>query len=256
MSTLLRLKQSFQGPLLKCQPCVAQTLPVTCSRGGGTCFFARLTEEQFDLLLPYVRERTYAVGTPVVHQGDDIDGVYFVLEGRLKATRVTAAGEQVLLRLLLPGDSFPLTGIVEGGEHPGTIQAASPARVAWIRRTDLLRLATQRGDLAVHLIRELGQNISRLDERLSDLSLLPLPGRIAALLLRLTRGEGAHPGEPAAAVRLTHAEIASLVGSCRETVTRILAEFRRWGWIGVARGDLVVLDPVALSARLERESAS
>jgi len=232
---------------------VLQPMP-GCSHRCSACFFARLNQEQLDLLSPYLHPRTYAAGQRLVRQGDEIDGIYFVVDGNLKATQVTLAGQQVLLHLLAPGDSFPAAGIVEGGEHPATLQAVRATRVTYVRRSDFLRLLSQRADLAVELIRALGSHMSRLDERLSDLSLLRLRDRVIALLLRLSQRSGNASGRGPNEIQLTHAEIASLVGGCRETVTRVLAEFRREGWVGLHQGGLAVLDPAALAEQLHQEA--
>lgn len=227
-------------------------------------YFARLSDEQLQLLLPHLRERTLAAGEVVFHQGDELAAVYFVREGQLKAVILTETGQEKVMHLLGPGDSFPHVGLVEGGEYPATITALAPSRLTYLRRTDLLRIAAQHGELAVQLIDEMGDRIRRLQEQLKEMSLLDLPGRVASLLLRLSRppaqgpeGRGtplpAGAGAGRAPIILTHAEIASMVGGSREAVTRTLAGFRRRGWIGAEKGAITVLDAAALSEFLDAQ---
>jgi len=213
-------------------------------------YFARLSDDQLKLLLPHLRERTLAAGEVVFHQGDELDAVYFVREGQLKAVILTPSGQEKLMHLLGPGDSFPHVSLVEGGEYPATITALVPSRLTCLRRTDLLRIASQHGDVAVQLIFEMSDRIRRLQEQLKDLSLRDLPGRVASLLLRLSRPS---PEAERTPIILTHAEIASMVGGSREAVTRTLADFRHRGWIGSEKGAIAVLDEAALADYLEDE---
>ncbi len=213
-------------------------------------YFSRLTDDQLKLLLPHLRERTLAPGEFVFRQGDELDAVYFVREGQLKAVVLTPAGQEKLMHLLGPGDSFPHVSLVEGGDYPATITALAPSRLTYLRRTDLLRLASQHGDVAVQLMFEMGDRIRRLQEQLKDLSLRDLPGRVASLLLRLSRPQSDSQCTP---IILTHAEIASMVGGSREAVTRTLADFRRRGWIGSEKGAIAVLDAESLAGFLEDE---
>lgn len=235
-------------------PACAEVQPApSCVHRCEACLLNRLTPEQRTALMPLLRQSSYHPGQYVVNQGDDIDALYFVFDGKLKATRVSSQGQLVLLRVLLPGDTFPMGGFVQGGQYQTTVEAIEPCRLGRIGRQELLRVAAEHGDLAIQLLQELSGHITLLSERVDDLSLLDVQGRVAALLLRLSEGFDFPAGDHRATIRLTHSDIADLVNGRRETVTRVLAHFKHCGWVGAVHGRIQVLDPGALRTLLESD---
>lgn len=108
--------------------------------------------------------------------------------------------------------------------------------------------------IATRIITGLGRRLAEVEQRLADAVLKTAPQRVAAVLCRLTASAGPEPGLFAhrpALVRLTHEQLAELVGTTRETATKLLGELRAAGLVRLRRGGIVVLDPEGLRAVVE-----
>jgi CRP-like cAMP-binding protein len=170
------------------------------------------------------------------------DPLYRVEEGLVRLQSVDNEGNTLTLRFVRPGDFFG-EEVISGEERSYFAEAVIPTRVASLAPSQLSPKETQ--ELLQHLIRALAQTY-RTIQRLSGQR---LKNRIAATLLELAQTPLAYrePGGRTG-VRATHDEIASAVGSVRETVTKVIGELSREGYIRSGYGKLILEDPRGLES--------
>jgi CRP-like cAMP-binding protein len=122
-------------------------------------------------------------------------------------------------------------------------------------REDVQQMLLSDPRIAARIAETLGNRLIAMEQRLSDVVFKAVPLRIASTLLTLGRAEGTRARWPfsrrAGDVRLTHEQLAELVGTSRETTTKVLNELRDQGWIELQRGKIVLLDLKALEAFAE-----
>lgn len=181
--------------------------------------FSALPEEMVARIAPLVRWRSCRKGDVLFHEGEPVEAVFLLRAGRAKIVAVDADGREYIMHMLGPGDLFPAVGLFTGGGYPATAQVTEDGTVGVMTRQDVLDLVRAHGDIAIGMLTAMEGRIRYLQERIRSLALRDLRTRVLEVLVR-------HMGE-----QLTHQEIAALVGAARESVSRVIAEFKRQGVI-------------------------
>ena len=175
--------------------------------------------------------------------------VWLVQDGLLGLTYGDAEGRDATVLMLGPGDFFDLLNDEDGPEYGQSAVALRPALLYRIDRTRLERLAGQYPHLARRLARSSWRRIARLQRRLAEIMTQPVRQRLAALLVDTAAayGEDGHNGGRSLGLTLTHDDLARLVGSSREMVSKVMGQFRSNGWVRSARRTVELLDCAALA---------
>jgi len=172
--------------------------------------------------------RRYRKDAYVFSEGDEGSFVCFVVDGGVRTSRMTPDGVEHLLCMLHRGDVFGLSGFFEPGTHTATARTTEPSTIAFVPNAALRSLAQRRADIAWALLRLLGQRLRDSQEHMAELSGRDASHKLAAALLRLAEENGVPAGQTlVVAQHFTHRELAQLIGCSRETVTRVLREFRQ-----------------------------
>ena len=210
-------------------------------------YFAELEASFLKALATQIRERKYKSGEVVLLEGEPCEGLYFVVNGRVKVFKVSGEGKEQVLRILGPGRTFNDVPVFDGGTNPGSIATLEPSIVGHIPKGAVLALVEKHSQVAMAVIRLLASRLRALTLMIEDLSLRGVVARVAKLLLDCTRGhQTLVEGEGGACARLTQHQIATMTGSVREVVQRALKALKRDGAIRLERARVVVLDSRAL----------
>ncbi|HKX33052.1 MAG TPA: Crp/Fnr family transcriptional regulator [Blastocatellia bacterium] len=189
------------------------------------------------LNLPYV-ERTYWRGMTIYGLEDPSTHIYVVLKGRVKILRASSEGEQKIISIRYPGDIFGELALAVGRiEVLRTDEAVAldTTRVAVIRIADFWHAAGHDSGMIQSLMQFLTERLAEAHRQIESLVFDNNHRRLARALLALS-SEASRAGE--SSVRLTHEELAELIGSTREVVTGMMIEFRQRGLIDYKRGDI------------------
>lgn len=214
--------------------------------------FADLNDEELAPVLAAMHERTLPRGHVIFHEGTPVEAVYFLDAGRVKVSSLTDDGREQILSILRPGEFFPHVGFLDAGPYPGTAVTMEESQVVVLRRSDLLSLLRQNGELALRMMGALAARVASMQQRVKDLTHRHLKERLAFALLRLAEEHGTPaPGAvPAPGVRLgvhlTHEELANMVGAARESVSRCLSEWKAQGLLNQDATGHLILDRRAL----------
>jgi CRP/FNR family transcriptional regulator, cyclic AMP receptor protein len=210
---------------------------------------SQLPREELDQLARGMRERRYARGEVVFHQGDSGDTLHVVLEGSLKVVVTTDSGEEAIVALLGPGEVCGELALLDGVPRSATVVALEPLRTATLARTDFLNLLVRRPAALEALLAMLAATIRRKDEALTDLIGLDVPSRLAKRLLQLAEAHGKlGPGGTEILVPLTQEELAASIGATRTSVNRVLGFFQDRGAIALRGRRITLLNPDLLQA--------
>jgi CRP-like cAMP-binding protein len=204
--------------------------------------FAGMDDREMQSLVERTTMREVERGRVILRPDEQARMVYVIKEGRVKISRYSPEGKEQILALLEPGDVFGELALVRSSE-PVQVEAFENTLVCVMQSEDFLALIRRQPEVALQVMKILAERLRAAEEEIADLVFRDVPGRLASLLLRLARAYGdAGPAGRRLALRLTHQDIAAMIGSTRETVTAILNRFRDDGLISVDRRHIVIRD--------------
>jgi len=187
-------------------------------------------------------------GSVVFAEGEPARGVYILRSGRATVSISSREGRIVILRMVQAGDVLGLNAVLSSASYDATVKALESCRVDFVSRTELFQLVRESDAGAVTLIKLLSRELAELTERARSL-LLPQTARprLAQLLLHLSKEpNGLEPRSRVIDKIFTHEEMAQMIGSSRETVTRLLTSLSRQQIIRVNSESIVISDRAAL----------
>jgi CRP/FNR family transcriptional regulator, cyclic AMP receptor protein len=185
-------------------------------------------------------------------EGHTPRNVAIVCEGRVKLTRSSPEGKTFLVRIAKPGDVLGLSAALSKTPYEVTARAIEPTQIKIFQQMDFLHFIQRHVEGSLHAAESLSNEYrSALNDAFRLALSSSIAGRMAHLLLELTvEGENAHSMQPEIHMPLRHEDLASMLGSSRESVTRILNNFRRKGIISVDGTRMIILRKEALETLL------
>lgn len=204
---------------------------------------ARLPPEELRAIASRGRVRSYAAGATIFREGGPGDALYIVVEGAVRISVLSPKGQEVTVALLGPGEFVGDLALLDGRPRSASAIAVQATRTLVVTRDDFRRWLAERPAAALALLETLSVRVRRTDEALADLAFLDLSHRLAKRLLALAAGENSR-------LKITQAELASMLGVSRESVNKQLNEFAREGWISLGRGSVTLLDAAGLRSVL------
>jgi CRP/FNR family transcriptional regulator, cyclic AMP receptor protein len=184
----------------------------------------------------------YPKGAVLFIEGQSPRGVYVLCSGRAKLSTSSSEGKTLIMRVADAGEVLGLSATVSGKPYDASAEVMEAAQVNFVGRDEFLRFLGQHGDACLRVAQHLSNNYHLACEQIRSLGLSHSVGeRLARLLLEWCDKTG-EKSEQGIRVRmlLTHEQIAQLLGTSRETITRLLAEFRRNKLINLRGSSLVV----------------
>jgi len=183
----------------------------------------------------------FLAGDMIYTEGDAATGAYIVVRGKVKLVANSSDGKALILRIARPGEIISLSAAVSERANDTSAEAVEPTTVSFIKTANLYRLMETQGDLALRLAQELSIEYSSLCQELSTLGLQrSAMSRLAKLLVGLTENVASQRGILISACTLTHEEMAQMIGTSRETVTRLLHDLRDQGIATIKQETLTV----------------
>lgn len=200
--------------------------------------------------------RRLPVGDAVFEQGQKASQFYLLLHGRLKVTQVTPEGQQIIVRVVHPGDLFGFAQALQRDDYPGTpIAAAESVVMCWPNEV-WGSIVEQNPQLAVNAMRTIGQRLQEAHTRIREMSTEEVERRVAHAVLRLMEQagrreeDGIHIDFP-----LSRQDVAELTGTTLHTVSRLFSAWESRGIVKGGRQKLLVRDKARLEAMAEGNAA-
>ena len=203
--------------------------------------FAGLDEGTLRALAQNAHWREYSAGEVIVLEGEGLPGLLYLQSGWIKVVKVSPGGREQVLRFLEPGETFNEVGVFADQPNPATAIALEQAGVWLIRRETVMGLVQENPAFAQFVIAKMADRLLHLVALVTDLSLRPITGRLARLLLQEAAGDLLYRPR-----WYTQAELAARLGSVPDVVQRALRNLEKDGLIAVNRSEIRILDRDAL----------
>ena len=207
---------------------------------------AELNDEEIIRVKAEIRIRRHAKREVVLHKGGSGDGLLFLLSGQLQVIDVTEDGRAIGLRILAPGDFFGEIALINNSTRSASVVAMTEVLVAFLPAPLAMHLFSHSPSVAAHMLKHLAQKIQRDSEFRALLSINNTAKRIYTYLVLMQRKPGDDGGQPVVENLPTHQDIANMINTSRETVTRALLTLVQQGIVQKDQHKLTILDPEAL----------
>ena len=194
---------------------------------------------------------TYPGGAVLFVEGQMPRGAFVLCSGKVKLSTTSREGKVLILKMATPGEALGLSAVISGTCYELTAETAGPCQVNFIERDALTKLLDKHGELGLHSAQALSNEFQSAYRDIHDLVLArSSAGKLAKLLLSWTTGRDKENGACEIRIRssLTHEEMAQMIGSSRETVTRLLSELKKKELIRLEGSTLVIRNRTALEA--------
>lgn len=213
--------------------------------------FCNLPDDTLKELQVIKATSVYPKGALLCLEGQPARGVFILCTGRAKLCTTSSEGKTIILRIVEPGEVLGLTSVVANTPYEATIETLEPTQANFITKTDFLRFLEEHADVSMKVVQQLTHNCKCAYNEIRSLGLSSsVPEKIAKLLLQWSEHAltgNSKKGETAIRVTLTQEEIAQLAGTSRETVSRVLSDFKRQGWLRTKGATWTILDKPALT---------
>ena len=204
-----------------------------------TKIFGRLARQNKEVS-DSLTSRSFRAGDIVCEAEEMAGSVFLVASGRVQLYRTSREGRRFVAATLGPGSMFGEDSLL-GGQGPDTHAVALEPGTVWVMpRQQALEISSTDAMFGFGLMQAMGHRLMEAENRLEQMAYSTIASRLAALLLELGGDDPNH------IVRATHQELANMLGTWRETVSKTLQDFRRQGWIESGRRQLTLLDTEAL----------
>ena len=215
---------------------------------GSIPFFEELPNEQIEDLSMIITDQVFDRGQIIFSEGDDGNGFYVVVSGRVKIFKLSPEGKEQILHIFGPGDPFGEVAVFAGQHFPANAEAMESSRIFFFPRESFSNLIKNSPSLALNMLAILSKRLRRFANLIDDLSLKEVPGRLAAHLLYLS---GQAEGTEQLELNITKTQLASLLGTIPETLSRILGKMSKQGLIESDGRRIKILDHEALEELAE-----
>lgn len=204
--------------------------------------FEHLTDEELARMGELTRQRKHPKGSVILFEDDPGDALYVVIEGQVKVVLIGEDGREVILATLADGDFFGEMSLIDDEPRSAHVIAMENSNLLVLRRDDFQRCLEDNPRMALGLLRALTKRLRLADSKIGGLVLLDVTGRVARLLLEMAdENDGVVISR-----KVTHHQIAQMIGSSRETVSRTMRTLAEENLIEVAGKTITVRDREAM----------
>lgn len=210
--------------------------------------FNGLAKEQLVELRRIGVDRFYNGGKTVFHEGDDGDGFYVVAGGKVKIFKLSMEGKEHILHIYGPGNPFGEVPVFSGSKFPANAETLIKSHLLFFPRGAFIELISKSPDLCLNMLAVLSMRLRQFTVQIENLSLKEVPGRLASHLLYLA-DEGKTPNN--VILPFSKGQLASLLGTIPETLSRILSKMNKQNLIDVKGRNIRLLDRSGLEELAE-----
>ena len=203
--------------------------------------FQSVEPEELSRIASLLSPRDVPKDAHVVTQDEPGDALFIIAKGRMKVVLYGDNGREVILTLLKTGDFFGEMALLDDLPRSANVIALADSRVLVLKRDGFAEHIRKSPTTALNVMAELSRRLRRADEIIGNLATLDVYGRVAHIMIDLAKKDGEEvEGGILIRERPTQQDIASMIGTSRETVSRVLSEFQRRGFVEM-RGREILL---------------
>jgi CRP/FNR family transcriptional regulator len=195
---------------------------------SGVPLFEGLSPQHLEYLANILSKRHYKRGQTIFSQGDEGVGFYVVISGRVKIFKISPDGKEQILHIFGAGAPFGEVPVFAGKQFPACAEAIEESQILFFPRDNIIDLIKKDPSFALNMLAVLSQRLKKFAGLIEDLSLKEVPGRLAAYLLYFSEQR---EGSNDLVLDISKGQLASLLGTIPETLSRILARMTKEGLI-------------------------
>jgi CRP/FNR family transcriptional regulator len=213
-------------------------------------FFCDFPEDLLRTFESLKYSTVFPKGAMLFMEGQTPRGVFMLCAGRVKLSSCSSDGKSLITRIAEPGEVLGLSATISGKPYMVTAETLSPCQVNFVKRQDFMRLLDEHNQACMRVAEQLSNNYYAANEQVRSLGLShSAAGKLAKLMLEWCARDGKSSERGIhLKLTLTHEEVAQLIGSSRETVTRLLGDFKAKQIIYVKGSTLIIRNKAALEA--------
>jgi CRP-like cAMP-binding protein len=209
--------------------------------------FKNLSDDELEELDPYFTRDSVKKKTEIFTEGDLPEWFYIVYKGKIKITKLSQEGKEIILELISPTDIFGGVAVLRNFPYPANAVAMENSEILKISRKNLMRLVDRFPNLMYCIALQLGDRMKSSHDSLKNIALERVEARIAALLLKLANKVGEKTKDGLMInMRLTKQDVADMVGTTVETSIRTFSKFKKQGLLSDANGRIIIRNPDGL----------
>ncbi|MCL2458792.1 MAG: Crp/Fnr family transcriptional regulator [Desulfobulbus sp.] len=210
---------------------------------AASLLFNGLPPEQLQKITGIVVGKQYPKGTPIFHEGDPGIGFYLVASGKVKIFKMSFDGKEQILHIFGPGEPFGEVPVFYGTPFPANATTLVDTKLYFFPRAEFVALVAATPSLALNMLAVLALRLRRFAAQIESLSLKEAPGRLASHLRYLMDEQ---KRRDKVVLDIPKGQLASLLGTSAETLSRIFSKMTDDGLIRVEGKTIVILDPDGL----------
>jgi len=215
---------------------------------SNVLFFKGLSDEELEEIRGIASERTYQRRQIVFSDGEEGRGFFLIVAGNVKVFKRSPEGKEQILHILGPGEPLGQVAVFAGASFPANAEAITNSRLLFFPRRAFVDLIQARPSLALNMLAILSSRLREFTVQIENISLKEVPARLASYLLYLSEEEG---GLDELRLTISKAQLASIIGTIPETLSRILSRMSARQLIRVDGRAIRLLDREGLAALAE-----
>ncbi len=205
--------------------------------------FSELPDETIEKIAEIGQIKEFKKDSVILMEDEDGLTMFFIIEGKVKVTRVSSDGKEVILSVLGRSEFFGEMAILDGMSRSATVIALEDSKLFIIHRNDFLELLKKHPEISIPLLQELTARLRAADMKIKALSLKDAEGKVATVILQLAEEHGkVKHGIVEIEKMPLQQDLANMAGTSRETISRTLHTFAKKGFIELDGSTLRILD--------------
>ena len=205
--------------------------------------FSELSDDDLREIVKLAVRQVYKKDNMILIEEEIGSTMFIILDGRVKISRISDDGREVILSILSEGDFFGEMSILDGQNRSANVVTLEDSKIMVIRREDFLQMLHDYPQIAINLLKELAQRLRRSDAQIKSLSLQNATGKVASTLLRIADDSGKiHLGQVEIPRLPPQQDLANMAGTSRETISRVLKSLTKQGYLKKEGSRLIIKD--------------
>ncbi|MBX3666090.1 MAG: cyclic nucleotide-binding domain-containing protein [Burkholderiales bacterium] len=208
--------------------------------------FSSFSDDQIATVASWGQHRSYPRGSAILRAGEETDGLYIILSGRVKVLIPDEEGREVILSLMGAQEFVGEMGLLDGLPSSATVETLEPCEILRLPRTAFLSCLQGNGEVAMLVLRNLVRRLREADRKIESLALIDVYGRVARLIIDMAEeidGQWVVQRAPA------KQEIARMIGASREMVSRVVKDLQEKNLIRTEKRKIFVVDRQSMAHR-------
>lgn len=241
-STLIRT--SFGSDIMNNSISILKKIPI----------FSNLSDNTLENIAKLQIEKTYKNGDIIFNEGDIGKALFFVVHGKVKIFKTSLDGREITLNILGDNSIFAEVTLFNDVNYPATVEAIEDSQIGFILNKDIENLILSNNHLALEIIKVLSKRLYRSQMSVKDMAFSDTYVRIVKVLIDLSKRHSTNTKAGTQIdISITRQDIANMVGTSRETVSRVISSLKKDNLINPSSKKIVISDIEKLKSIIKNQ---